>query len=169
MGAPFEGITEDVKGRAKCYKQDWVCGFCSGFSILAPTFYIFFASALPVIAFGEQLSRDTDGSLSTVETLASTAICGIIHSIIGGQPLLILGVAEPTVIMYTYLYSFCKSTPDLGPKLFLAWAGWVCVWTALFLILLAIFNACDVISRLQELQKSYSACLIHCSFLSRGY
>lgn len=93
-------------------------------SILAPTFYIFFASALPVIAFGEQLSRDTDGSLSTVETLASTAICGIIHSIIGGQPLLILGVAEPTVIMYTYLYTFCKNTPQLGTKLFLAWAGW---------------------------------------------
>jgi len=27
--------------------------------IFAPTTYIFFASALPVIAFGEQLSRDT--------------------------------------------------------------------------------------------------------------
>lgn len=27
--------------------------------ILAPTAYIFFASALPVIAFGEQLNRDT--------------------------------------------------------------------------------------------------------------
>lgn len=29
------------------------------FRILAPTAYIFFASALPVIAFGEQLSRET--------------------------------------------------------------------------------------------------------------
>lgn len=65
-----------------------------------------------------------DGSLSTVETLASTAICGIIHAIIGGQPLLILGVAEPTVIMYTYLYNFAKSRPDLGQELYLAWAGW---------------------------------------------
>ena len=59
-----------------------------------------------------------------METLASTAICGIIHSIFGGQPLLILGVAEPTVIMYTYLYSFSKKTPELGAKLFLPWAGW---------------------------------------------
>lgn len=42
--------------------------------ILAPTMYIFFASALPVIAFGEQLSRDTGTSLSLqrrYETLAS--------------------------------------------------------------------------------------------------
>lgn len=29
------------------------------YRILAPTAYIFFASALPVIAFGEQLSRET--------------------------------------------------------------------------------------------------------------
>lgn len=65
-----------------------------------------------------------DGSLSTVETLISTALCGIIHSIFGGQPLLILGVAEPTIIMYTYLYSFTRNRPDMGKKLFLAWAGW---------------------------------------------
>ncbi|KAI5437210.1 hypothetical protein KIW84_023363 [Lathyrus oleraceus] len=64
-----------------------------------------------------------NGSLSAVETLASTAICGVIYSIIGGQPLLILGVAEPAVIMYTHLYNFCKNTPDLGAELFLAWAG----------------------------------------------
>lgn len=65
-----------------------------------------------------------DGTLSTVETLISTAVCGIIHSILGGQPLLILGVAEPTVIMYNYLYTFAKGRPELGKKLFLAWAGW---------------------------------------------
>ena len=153
------------------------------FRILAPTAYIFFASALPVIAFGEQLSRETgnyiflfffglylrshclyscimfkfflfyallsiisassifnlyayikiirtlddfftDGSLSTVETLTSTALCGVIHSVFGGQPLLILGVAEPTIIMYTYLYNFAKGRPEMGQGLFLAWAGW---------------------------------------------
>lgn len=33
--------------------------------ILAPTTYIFFASALPVIAFGEQLSRDTGSSFAS--------------------------------------------------------------------------------------------------------
>lgn len=65
-----------------------------------------------------------DGALSTVETLASTAICGIIHAILGGQPMLIVGVAEPTVIMYTYLYNFAKHRSDLGGRLYLAWAGW---------------------------------------------
>ncbi|KAK7283066.1 hypothetical protein RIF29_12313 [Crotalaria pallida] len=167
LRTPFKGIIQDVKGRAACYKQDWACAL-SGASILAPTFYIFFASALPVIAFGEQLSRDTDGSLSTVETLASTAICGIIHSIIGGQPLLILGVAEPTVIMYTYLYSFSKKTPELGTKLFLPWAGWVCIWTALFLILLAIFNACVVITRFTRIAEELFGMLITVLFFQEA-
>ena len=67
------------------------------------------------------------GILTAVQTWASTAICGIIHSIIGGQPLLILGVAEPTVIMYTFMYNFAKDKEDLGPKLFLAWSGWYVV------------------------------------------
>lgn len=66
----------------------------------------------------------SEGTLSTVETLASTAICGIIHSVFGGQPLLILGVAEPTVIMYSYLFTFTKRQPDLGQELFLAWSAW---------------------------------------------
>ncbi|KAL9264828.1 Boron transporter 4-like protein [Drosera capensis] len=168
LKAPFRGINSDVQGRLQCYKQDWVGGWRSGFGILAPTTYIFFASALPVIAFGEQLNRDTGGSLSTVETLASTAICGIIHSIFGGQPLLILGVAEPTVIMYSYLYDFAKKREDLGQKLFLAWTGWVCVWTALMLILLAIFGACAIINRFTRVAGELFGMLISVLFIQEA-
>ncbi|CAH1442565.1 unnamed protein product [Lactuca virosa] len=168
MKSPFRGIARDIRGRASCYKQDWIAGIKSGIGILAPTAYIFFASALPVIAFGEQLSRDTDGSLSTVETLASTAICGIIHSILGGQPLLILGVAEPTIIMYTYLYNFAKGRQDLGQQLFLAWAGWVCTWTALLLFLLAIFNACAIITRFTRIAGETFGMLISVLFIQEA-
>ncbi|CAK9164830.1 unnamed protein product [Ilex paraguariensis] len=168
LKAPLKGVAEDVRGRLSCYKQDWVVGIRSGFGILAPTTYIFFASALPVIAFGEQLSRDTDGSLSTVEALASTAICGIIHSILGGQPLLIVGVAEPTIIMYTYLYKFAKGREDLGQALFLAWSGWVCVWTALLLFLLAIFNACNIISRFTRIAGETFGMLIAVLFIQEA-
>ncbi|PSS17886.1 Boron transporter like [Actinidia chinensis var. chinensis] len=168
INSPLKGVAEDVRGRLCCYKQDWIGGIRSGFGILAPTTYIFFASALPVIAFGEQLSRDTDGSLSTVETLASTAICGIIHSLFGGQPLLIVGVAEPTVIMYTYLYNFAKGRNDLGRELFLAWAGWVCVWTALMLFLLAIFNTCTVINRFTRIAGELFGMLIAVLFIQQA-
>ncbi|XP_021736761.1 boron transporter 4-like [Chenopodium quinoa] len=168
MRPPLQGIANDLNGRLACYKQDWIAGIRSGFGILAPTTFIFFASALPVIAFGEQLSRDTDGSLSTVETLASTAICGIIQSIIGGQPLLIVGVAEPTVIMYSYLYKFAQGRPDLGKQLYLAWAGWVCVWTALILILLSIFNVAAIINRFTRVAGELFGMLITVLFIQEA-
>ncbi|CAN8252272.1 unnamed protein product [Cochlearia groenlandica] len=167
-GGPFQGILRDIKGRRQCYKQDWLLGFKTGLRILAPTFYIFFASSLPVVAFGEQLSKHTGGALSAVETLASTSICGIIHAIFGGQPLLILGVAEPTIIMYTYLYSFCISRPDLGRELYLAWVAWVCVWTSVLLILLSIFNACTIITRFTRIAGELFGMLIAVLFLQEA-
>ncbi|CAI9755622.1 unnamed protein product [Fraxinus pennsylvanica] len=166
LKTPFKGVISDAEGRLACYKSDWLDACGSGARILAPTAYIFFASALPVIAFGEQLSRETDGSLSTVETLISTAICGVIHSIFGGQPMLILGVAEPTIIMYTYLYSFTKK--GMGKELYLAWAGWVCVWTALFLFLLAIFNACAIITRFTRVAGELFGMLITVLFIQEA-
>ncbi|KAI4379275.1 hypothetical protein MLD38_005594 [Melastoma candidum] len=168
LRSPFQGVLSDFRGRRSCYIQDWAAGVRSGVGILAPTFYIFFASALPVIAFGEQLSRDTDGSLSTVETLASTAICGIIHSVVGGQPLLILGVAEPTIIMYTYLYRFAIRQEQLGEELYLAWAGWVCFWAALMLFLLSVFNACAVINRFTRLAGETFGMLIAVLFIQEA-
>lgn len=66
----------------------------------------------------------TDGVITAVQTLASTAICGIFQSLIGGQPLLIVGVSEPTSLMYTFMFRFSKSRSQLGPQLFLAWAAW---------------------------------------------
>ncbi|KAL8105008.1 hypothetical protein AgCh_028970 [Apium graveolens] len=165
---PFRGVAEDVRGRLFCYKKDWIAGIQSGYGILAPTMYIFFASALPVIAFGEQLNRDTDESLSTVETLASTALCGIIHSIVGGQPLMIVGVAEPTILMYTYLFNFAKGRENLGQALFLAWAGWVCIWTALLLFLLAMFNAGSIITRFTRIAGEIFGMLIAILFLQEA-
>ncbi|TYI12471.1 hypothetical protein ES332_A09G280300v1 [Gossypium tomentosum] len=165
---PFGGIKNDIKGRLKCYKQDWTSGLSAGFRILAPTTYIFFASAIPVISFGEQLERDTDGVLTAVQTLASTALCGIIHSIIGGQPLLILGVAEPTVIMYRFMFDFAKNRPDLGSQLFLAWTGWVCVWTAILLFLLAILGACSIINRFTRLAGELFGLLIAMLFMQQA-
>ncbi|KZV57592.1 boron transporter 1 [Dorcoceras hygrometricum] len=165
---PFRGIKNDVKGRLLCYKQDWIGGFKAGFRVLAPTTYIFFASAIPVISFGEQLERNTDGVLTAVQTLASTAFCGITHSIIGGQPLLILGVAEPTVLMYTFMFDFAKQRPDLGRELFLAWTGWVCVWTAALLFLLAILGACSIINRFTRVAGELFGMLIAMLFMQQA-
>ncbi|MCL7022438.1 hypothetical protein MKW94_015085 [Papaver nudicaule] len=165
---PLRGIKNDIEGRLLCYKEDWTSGFKVGLRILAPTTYIFFASAIPVISFGEQLERNTNGSITAVQTLASTAVCGVIHSIIGGQPLLILGVAEPTVLMYTFMFDFAKDRKDLGENLFLPWTGWVCVWTAVLLFLLAVLGACSIINRFTRVAGELFGLLIAMLFMQQA-
>lgn len=171
MGKPFvplSGIRADVKARLACYTRDWTGGFNSGYRLLAPTAYIFFASALPVIAFGEQLQRDTNGVITAVQTLTSTAICGILQSVIGGQPLLIVGVSEPTSLVYTFMFRFAKTRSALGPELFLAWAAWVCVWSAVLLFLLAGLGACSLINRFTRLSGELFGLLIAALFIQQA-
>lgn len=94
--------------------------FSSFFECLCPHMVLFKSSLLINALF----ACPADGTLTAVHTLASTALCGVIHSVFGGQPLLILGVAEPTVLMYTFMFNFVKDRKDVGKELFLAWTGW---------------------------------------------
>ncbi|KAK9666306.1 hypothetical protein RND81_14G176000 [Saponaria officinalis] len=168
LRTPFKGIIKDIRGRVSCYKQDWRNGLHSGARILIPSTSIFFASALPAIAFGELLNKKTGGNLSSVQTLASTGICGLIQAVIGGQPLLLQGVAEPTILMYTFLYNFAVQNQHLGHSLFLPWTSWVCVWTALLLMLSAIFNACNIIDRFTRMAEELIEMLIALLFIQEA-
>jgi hypothetical protein len=40
--------------------------------------------------------------------LIATAVTGVVQALIGGQPLLIVGVAEPIILIYTFMYQFAK-------------------------------------------------------------
>ncbi|CAA6668913.1 unnamed protein product [Spirodela intermedia] len=154
---PFRGIKKDFEARLKCYKQDWTGGFKAGIRILAPTTYIFFASAIPVISFGEQLERNTDGILTAVQTLASTALCGIIHSLVGGQPLLILGVAEPQFS--------CTPSCLILPRIELIWG--MCV-DIILAVLAGHLGACSIINRFTRIAGELFGLLIAMLFMQQA-
>lgn len=39
-------------------------------------------------------------AVTGVQVLVATALCGTLQAVLGGQPLLIVGVAEPIVLLY---------------------------------------------------------------------
>jgi len=59
---------------------------------------------MPALAFGIQFQSETDDVINVVHVLAACAITGTLQSIAGGQPLLIVGVAEPIVLVYKYMW-----------------------------------------------------------------
>mmetsp|Transcript_5953 Transcript_5953/g.18333 ORF Transcript_5953/g.18333 Transcript_5953/m.18333 type:complete len:267 (+) Transcript_5953:516-1316(+) len=103
----YRDTRSEFWGRLAVYKDDWLDGWRCGYRILAPSVYIMFASALPALAFGQQLAEYTNGTLTVVHVLTSTAMTGLLQSVLGGQPLLIVGVAEPIVLIYKFLYEAC--------------------------------------------------------------
>ncbi|KAL3150270.1 Boron transporter 1 [Trebouxia sp. C0010 RCD-2024] len=162
------GILEDLQGRAPWYKDDWRQGVKCGYRILAPSTYILFTSAIPAIAFGEQLVRYTDGQVSAVQVLTATAMCGVIQAVVGGQPLLIVGVAEPIVLLYKFMFDFASNRPSLPPNLFLPWCAWACTWTACMLWATAASGACRYIYKFTRFSGELFGMLIATLFLQQA-
>lgn len=52
---------------------------------------------------GLQLDKATNGNFSSVHILASSAICGVIQSLAGAQPLIIVSSSEPLVLLWKFV------------------------------------------------------------------
>tara|TARA_B110000977_G_scaffold36585_1_gene49107 strand:+ start:11109 stop:12866 length:1758 start_codon:yes stop_codon:yes gene_type:complete len=139
------GVAKDIRRRWPLYLDDWKQGLSVKHHIFAPATYIFFASVLPALAFGEQFRDETMGLFSIPHILCATAIAGVLQSVFGGQPLLIVGVAEPIVLVYYYIFKYCEDSSDIGLALFRPFCAWVLILTALMHFVLAAVNASEYI------------------------
>ncbi|AQK92705.1 Boron transporter 4 [Zea mays] len=70
--------------------------------------------------------------------------------------------------MYTYIYNFAKNQPNLGEKMFLPWAAWVCIWTAVMLFLMAIFNVAAILNKFTRFAGELFGMLITILFMQEA-
>lgn len=160
----FRGIINDLKNRAVHYKSDWQEGLEIGPRILAPSTFIFFASVIPALTFGQQLYDKTDGQLGVVHVLMSSAIGGIVQAILGGQPLLIVGVAEPVVLIYGFMYKYAD---DNGIP-FMPWVTLTLMYASCMHFVVATLNWCDLIGRFTRFSGELFGMLIAGLFLQQA-
>eukprot|EP00040_Diaphanoeca_grandis_P027053 m.152971 g.152971 ORF g.152971 m.152971 type:complete len:657 (-) comp30821_c1_seq1:41-2011(-) len=156
------GIINDLKNRSKCYKSDWTDHL--DMSLLAPSTYIFFASVIPALTFGEQLADDTGDELGGAQVLQATAICGVIQAIFGGQPLLIVGVAEPIILIYGFMHAIAVQN-DIPYR---AWCTVTLWWTSAMLLVLAVTNCANYIHSFTRFSGELFGMLIALLFLQQG-
>jgi hypothetical protein len=72
-----------------------------------------------------------------VEMIVASAFCGVIFALFSGQPLVILGGTGPLLVFTAILFRLCS---DLSIP-FLPSYGWVGLWSAGFLLILAVTDA----------------------------
>ena len=114
-------IATEVKNRLPEYPSDWKVAVEHCRELMAPTTYIFLNSIIPALAFGQQLHDATGGSFGVKHAVCVTWIGGMVQAVFGGQPLLIVGLAEPIVVMYGFMYLLVKDNPDIGSAMFVPW------------------------------------------------
>jgi len=137
---PFSGLGADIKRRLPHYADDIKSGFHP--KSVASIVFMFFACLAPAVTFGGFMWRETGGAIGAPEMLIATAVCGLIYTLFAGQPLTIVGGIGPLLIFTIILYQLCQDY-QLGAN-FLGVYGWVGIWTSLFMVLLAVTNASNL-------------------------
>jgi boron transporter len=154
----FADAAADAKARLGCYRDDFRLSSSSSSSASSParllipaSINVLVASALPAVAFGVQLAAATGGQLTPAHVLLSTAVASVLQALLGGQPLLVVGVAEPIVLVWAFLAEFCaRQAPAGGGEEegsgglpYLPFCACACAWAALMLLALSALGACN--------------------------
>jgi HCO3- transporter family len=100
-------MINDLKRRLPMFKSDFVDGLNS--ETVAAAVFMYFASFATAITFGGLAGNITNGFIGISETLLSACFVGIIFSLLGCQPLAIIGTTGPLVLFDKALIGFCES------------------------------------------------------------
>lgn len=156
------GIKKDILNRAPHYISDWKDAFNS--KVLSSTFFLFFTNMAPAVTFSLYFLDATDHNIGAIEVLFSSAMTGIFWSFFSGQPLVIVGVTGPIAILTGSIFAMSKS---MGIN-FLPFYAWSQIWAGIMHIILASFNACDLINYLSRFSCEIFGILIAVIYIYNG-
>lgn len=134
-GRLFQGIKRDIARRLPHYVADFREGLHP--KCIGSTLFLFFACLAPAVTFGGVMAIETGGQIGAVEMIAASAFCGVAFALMSGQPLIILGGTGPLLVFTAILFRLCS---DMNIP-FLASYAWVGIWSAAFLLILAVTEA----------------------------
>jgi mannitol/fructose-specific phosphotransferase system IIA component (Ntr-type) len=161
---PFAGLTADLQRRLPHYADDIRSGLHP--KCIASIVFMFFACLAPAVTFGGFMGRETGGLIGAPEMLIATAVCGLVYSLIAGQPLTIVGGIGPLLIFTIILYQLCDDY-ELGDQ-FLGVYGWVGIWTSLFTLLLSVTNASNLMKYFTRFTDEIFSALMSLIFIYKA-
>ena len=137
--------------------------FKKGVSVksISSVFFLFYACVAPAVAFGGLLGTATNGLMGTVETVAATAIGGVIYALFSGQPITIIGTTGPLLAFLKVLYDACLALK--AP--FLPVYAWVGLWSSLLLYLSSFFSTSNVVEYFTKFTDDIFSSLISVIFI----
>ncbi len=158
-GRLFGGLKLDIQRRLPHLASDFTDGLSTkSFTAIV---FLYFACLAPAVLFGGLMHGATGGQIGAAEMLVATALCGVVYSLLSGQPLIILGGTGPLLVFTGILYRLC-GTLEIP---FLQTYVWVGLWTAAFTVLMAVTDASSLIRHFTRFTDEIFAALISLIFI----
>ncbi|XP_074047384.1 anion exchange protein 3 isoform X8 [Macrotis lagotis] len=158
-GYLFGGVVQDVRRRYPRYASDVKDGINS--QCLAAVLFIYFAALSPAITFGGLLGEKTEGLMGVPELIVSTAVIGILFSLLGAQPMLVVGFSGPLLVFEEAFFKFCHSQQ----LEFLTGRVWVGFWLVFFVIILVAMEGSFLVRYISPFTQEIFAFLIALIFI----
>ncbi|KAM4556100.1 anion exchange protein 2a [Fundulus diaphanus] len=127
-GRLFGGLITDVTRRYPQYLSDLKDALNP--QCMAAIIFIYFAALSPAITFGGLLGEKTEGLIGVSELIVATAVQGVVFSVLGAQPLLVIGFSGPLLVFEEAFYNFCKDNEIE----YLTGRVWIGFWLVLIVI-----------------------------------
>lgn len=158
----FRGIIEDLKRRLPVYLSDWYDSY--NYRVIPSTIYIFFTNILPAIAFALDLLKNTNNLVGVPEVLLSSAIAGVSFGILAGQPLVIVGMTGPVIVLWGSIYSISQNIGYNTLHIF----SWTCIWASIMHIIIAITNSLISLKYVTNFSCETFEALVAIIYLEKG-
>ncbi|XP_054442112.1 anion exchange protein 3 isoform X2 [Pteronotus mesoamericanus] len=158
-GMVFGGLVRDVKRRYPHYPSDLRDALHS--QCVAAVLFIYFAALSPAITFGGLLGEKTEGLMGVSELIVSTAVLGVLFSLLGAQPLLVVGFSGPLLVFEEAFFKFCQSQ-DLE---YLTGRVWVGLWLVVFVLALVAAEGSFLVRYISPFTQEIFAFLISLIFI----
>jgi boron transporter len=156
----FTGMKEDLAARLPLYGDDFRRPKSIG-TVINATIFCFTIQLIPALIFAELLDRTTFGNVSIAETLLSSGIMGILFALLGGQPLVLLGVTGPVALLLGTSYNLAaKFNAEYFPFFF-----WTCFWAGLLHMISAMIGLVSLVWKVTPFTSQNFELFIAMSFL----
>ncbi|XP_030630473.1 anion exchange protein 2a [Chanos chanos] len=158
-GQPFGGVIRDVKRRYPKYISDFQDALNP--QCMAAVIFIYFAALSPAVTFGGLLGEKTEGLIGVSELIVATAMQGVLFSLLGAQPLLVVGFSGPLLVFEEAFFSICKS---YGME-YLTGRVWIGFWLVIIVVLTVAFEGSFLVRFVSRFTQEIFAFLISLIFI----
>uniref|UniRef100_A0A8C5B6U9 Anion exchange protein n=1 Tax=Gadus morhua TaxID=8049 RepID=A0A8C5B6U9_GADMO len=162
-GRPFGGLIRDVRRRYPKYLSDFKDALNA--QCAAAVIFIYFAALSPAITFGGLLGEKTEGLIGVSELIVSTSMQGIVFTLLGAQPLLVVGFSGPLLVFEEAFYTFCKA----NEVEYLTGRVWIGFWLIIIVTVMVAFEGSFLVRFVSRFTQEIFSFLISLIFICETF